>query len=266
MLRIIEVNIGNKVFEIPGYNLMLGLSIIVTILLLPLVFSGAGLSKKKSLISTSITLIMALIGARLFFFALYPEAIGSYRGSVFEVSFKDFTLYGAVFGAFTTVIFLSWSMKFSLYEFLDRAVWLTGLSMLLARMGCVLNGCCYGKPTKMPWGIPMLKDSLAHREYLQTHPFGLFMEIPRIHFTQGYELLVILVALATAFVIFIKSDKQYGKGIIAISFGMTITVGRFIVYFFREFPNASQMSDFIRGPLIYLTAFTILFIMYAKRR
>lgn len=266
MYRIIKIGLKDRIFEISSYNLMIGLAIFIAIICLPLIFSGAKLNKKEAILATAFTVLLALLGGRVFFFALYPQNFEVVLKGVFALELKDFTLYGAVFGAFGAIMLLAWKMKFSIYVFLDQVVWLTGAVMLVARTGCLLNGCCYGRATTMPWGIPMIEDGLAYREYVKANPFGFFMEPPKIHFTQAYEMIVIIIALAIAFFIYKKGRDNVQEGMLAIAFGIIITIGRFIVFFYREFPFATEMSNFIRGPLIYFTAFTTLMIMYAKRR
>jgi phosphatidylglycerol:prolipoprotein diacylglycerol transferase len=46
----------------------------------------------------------------------------------------------------------------------------------MGRMGCFLNGCCYGRPTTLPWGVHFPPDSFASLEFGQVavHPSQLY--------------------------------------------------------------------------------------------
>jgi phosphatidylglycerol:prolipoprotein diacylglycerol transferase len=50
------------------------------------------------------------------------------------------------------------------------------LGTMFGRVGCFLNGCCYGQPTAQPWGVVFPKDSFAFLEFgdQPVHPSQLY--------------------------------------------------------------------------------------------
>ncbi|NIU02223.1 MAG: prolipoprotein diacylglyceryl transferase, partial [Nitrosopumilaceae archaeon] len=36
-----------------------------------------------------------------------------------------------------------------------------GITLIILRTGCFLNGCCYGVRTNMPWGVSYPRGSLV---------------------------------------------------------------------------------------------------------
>src|SRR5215471_13263601 len=54
-----------------------------------------------------------------------------------------------------------------------RALW---LGTMFGRIGCFLNGCCYGRPTGLPWGVVFPHDSFATLEFgnQPVHPSQLY--------------------------------------------------------------------------------------------
>ena len=50
------------------------------------------------------------------------------------------------------------------------------LGTAFGRVGCFLNGCCYGRPTHLPWGVVFPPDSFAGLEFGTTpvHPAQLY--------------------------------------------------------------------------------------------
>src|SRR5436190_1980147 len=50
------------------------------------------------------------------------------------------------------------------------------LGTMFGRVGCFLNGCCYGRPTSLPWGVTFPPDSFAGLEFgnAKVHPSQLY--------------------------------------------------------------------------------------------
>jgi len=44
------------------------------------------------------------------------------------------------------------------------------LALVFGRMGCFLNGCCWGRPTDLPWGVRFPYDSLAYNSQINADP------------------------------------------------------------------------------------------------
>lgn len=263
MLRVIYVNIGNHTLIVYTYTLMLLLALLISIILLPRTFKKVDLNLGSSILSMILIMASALFFARLLYFLLYPQQL-TYFMQIFEFKTKNFTLYGGILGALLGAFITSKWWHFSLLRWMDYTIPIISVSLLLSRLGCLLNGCCFGKITKMPWGISMKKDSLAYYAYIQEHPLSLFSRLPKIHFTQLYEIIVVLISLSVGLIL-LKKEKYHGiDGYAAIAFGITLTIGRFIVFFFRSFPYASSMSNYMRGPLTYGVALAMQIMLLRK--
>ena len=63
------------------------------------------------------------------------------------------TFYGGVIGAVLTILLYSYFQKLPLLPVLDVCAVGVPLGHAIGRLGCFAAGCCYGKPTTMPWGI-----------------------------------------------------------------------------------------------------------------
>jgi len=169
-----------------------------------------------------------------------------------EPQFRNFTLYGVLIGAFLAVALGRNMLGYSIRRLLDDCVLGLAISLIVGRMACVVTGCCFGKTTQAWIGIPMVKGSLAHLNYLKDHPLSFFGGLPHLHFTQGYEIGVIVLALIVAlWVIYNGKTTGLKPGVIFWFFALTLTIGRFGVFFFRDFPDSSGISNVIRGPIIY---------------
>jgi phosphatidylglycerol:prolipoprotein diacylglycerol transferase len=93
------------------------------------------------------------------------------------------TAYGAILGAALGIwIYSRFSrVNFSYFADLVAPAVVTGQAVI-GRIGCTINGCCYGLPTSLPWGVVYThSDSL----YIANGgPLGV-----AVHPTQVYEIL-----------------------------------------------------------------------------
>ena len=105
---------------------------------------------------------LGIAGARLLNMALswpdYPPIFGEGNG----IAGLDF------FGAFATSIVFTYLYcryhKIPAVPFLDLAVPSLIAGQAFGRMGCFFYGCCYGKPTTLPWHVCFPPDSPAFRK------------------------------------------------------------------------------------------------------
>jgi len=121
------------------------------------------------------------------------------------------------------------------------------LGHVIGRMGCFLAGCCWGKPTTMPWGV-VFTDQFAHANV--GTPLN-----ERLHPTQLYESgaeFVILLGLLW----FEKKGRSF-PGRTFWSYMLVYAISRFVIEFFRGDPrgvvfgvlSTSQFISIILVPL-----------------
>jgi prolipoprotein diacylglyceryl transferase len=78
------------------------------------------------------------------------------------LSGEGLTIYGAVLGAALGLwVYSKWS-RFQFGILADIIAPATILGQAIGRVGCILNGCCYGLVTDLPWSIV----------YTNTHSYG----------------------------------------------------------------------------------------------
>jgi len=103
-----------------------------------------------------VALIMSIIGARVFYVAHYWEQFAG-RGlwSIVNVSAGGMEFYGGFLGAFLGVVVYLWIKKLSIRLYLDILAPSLMFGMSMARIGCFLNGCCWGgpAPAELPWAV-----------------------------------------------------------------------------------------------------------------
>ena len=117
------------------------------------------------------SLIAGVVGARLFYVVHHFD---QFRGegllSIFAIWRGGLELLGGVILAITVIVLYLLCHKLPVRRYLD--VLAVGLLMALAvsRIGCFLNGCCFGKPTELPWAVRFPYGSFAYRSQVNPNP------------------------------------------------------------------------------------------------
>ena len=129
--------------------------------------------------------LCGLFGARLFYVIEYWETrfqFDSWQKTLFAtVKFTEggLVVYGALIGA--TLAFLTFTLRHRLPPLaiadLIAPSLLAGLAF--GRIGCLLNGCCYGGETPLPWAVRFPRGSMPYTEQLlDGQLLGLHFEQP----------------------------------------------------------------------------------------
>lgn len=253
--KILEIELSFKAYSL---FMFLGGLLAITVSLYNI--KKAGLSIKSSLLRLLSMVIGMLLGARILNVLINWDyyMVNSYR--IFSLNTAGFSLMGglilaSIFGLVTSIL-----LKLDIWQLGDSIVPGLGLGLVFMRMGCFLNGCCYGLPSKLPWSVTYPYNSLAHKYYLSkkglSTGFSLFKSFasPSLHPTQIYEMIGILLGMLLALVI-IKKKKTKGLGI--LSFSLVFTITRLINHFFRVHPD-TNIVGFSFYPILYIVIILIL--------
>jgi phosphatidylglycerol:prolipoprotein diacylglycerol transferase len=100
-------------------------------------------------------ILMALLMSKVW---LIFSAGGYYIAHLGEISsmatFQSAgTFYGGILGGILWVVLYTRFQKMPLLAVLDVVAAPVALGHAIGRMGCFVAGCCYGKPTSLPWGV-----------------------------------------------------------------------------------------------------------------
>ena len=183
-----------------------------------------------------------VIGARIFFCIEYPSLFFEKNGdlkSFFDLvlAFVNLTQGGLVFyggmilGAVGFIAFCV-RRKLSPHLLADVAIPSVFIGLGFGRLGCLMNGCCYGGRCDLPWGITFKNGSvpfeaLVHRGFVDAGDSATFL----LHPTQIYSSInAFLLAWLTA--AYFKHRPRDGA---VAALGMLIyPVTRFIIEILRS--------------------------------
>lgn len=96
---------------------------------------------------------------------LYPQAPWT---EVFMVQRGGLVFYGGLIGATMSGLMYVWKNRLPLWKFADALAPSIALGYMPGRLGCLMNGCCFGRETTLPWAIQFPPDHETHPRHL--HP------------------------------------------------------------------------------------------------
>ena len=118
--------------------------------------------------------IGGMIGGRAFYVIEYWNErfySNSFRETLLRViNFPEggLVVYGALFGGVAAVLFFIRKHRLPALATFDLIAPSMAIGLALGRIGCFLNGCCYGGPTPLPWGVRFPKDSPPFIDQLES--------------------------------------------------------------------------------------------------
>jgi phosphatidylglycerol---prolipoprotein diacylglyceryl transferase len=99
-------------------------------------------------------IIGAIVGARILYVTTYWERFaGAPLKEIFMVQQGGLVYYGGLVGSsLATIIYCYWR-KIPLWKFADALAPSIALGYVFGRIGCLMNGCCFGRACDAPWAI-----------------------------------------------------------------------------------------------------------------
>ncbi len=209
-------------FEIRAYGVMIALGFIAA------AFFGMKEAKRKGynpeIVQDLIffAMIFGLLGARIYY-VLFSEPFWyfSHPFEILAVWKGGLAIHGGLIAGFVVGIWFSKSRKIPFWKFADIMAPAMIIGQAVGRGACTLNGCSYGIPTSLPWGVTFTSpDALLPPEFkgIALHP------------TQFYELFI---DLGIFLYIWSARKKIDFDGQLFLKYAMLYGVARFFVEFFR---------------------------------
>jgi phosphatidylglycerol:prolipoprotein diacylglycerol transferase len=121
-------------------------------------------------------LIAGVIGARMLYVMEHLDEFRHAWGSLLALWQGGLTLYGGVIAGTAAALIVARRAGLPVWIVADTLTPSVALGTAFGRVGCFLNGCCYGRPTTLPWGVTFPPDSFPTLEFGSTpvHPSQLY--------------------------------------------------------------------------------------------
>lgn len=189
----IEIGIDPVAFTIGSFSLRwYGIFVVLAVLFICLwvwqAGKRAGLTWAFILSAAPLVIVFGIVVSRLLHVLDRLDIYMSNPAAI--IGFEGMTIFGAILGGLLGLWIYCRLRRVPFAPLADLAAPGIILAQAIGRIGCNINGCCYGKPTSLPWA------------YVYTHPNSYAPLGTAIHPTQAYELLWDLAVFALLFWLF----------------------------------------------------------------
>ncbi len=197
-------------FPVHSYGLMLALALAVSAVLFARDARRLAISSEVIYDLVFWIVLSGLLGARVFYVLLNVDFFMAQPLEIVMLQNGGLAWQGSFAGGFIGGLLFIRKYRLPLGAVLDSAAPFIALGQAIGRIGCLLNGCCYGKAAS--WGLyfPVWQERLI--------PTQIFMSLG--------ELTIFLILRH-------KQPKVAGSGRLFILYVVLSSVERFMIEFFR---------------------------------
>jgi len=199
-------------------------------------------------------IISALVGAKLLLVVTDFRTFVSDPSELITLARSGGVFYGGLILAVSVALWYIRKIGLPLWTTTDVFAPGIALGHVVGRFGCFFAGCCWGKPTDVPWAITFTNPYAAAN-------VGTPLNVP-LHPTQlyeaGAEALILAVLLATE-----RRGRPY-PGRTFWVYMLLYAVSRFIIEFYRNDPrgsvlmfSTSQFISLVLAPLAVIMLVTL---------
>lgn len=251
----------------PDWHSMFVLSCIAGIILCVYTAKKEGIHTPKVLNTLLVAFIGGLIGARMYYVFQHLEFFAAYPAEIFAMWKGGFASLGAMAGSSIGAILYLKLVKIPVLKFADCCVLPIASGVFFTRIGCFLNGCCFGRISHLPWSVRFPKGSQPYLYQLYTNKITPFenLSLP-VHPVQLYNAFTGLI-LFGIFLYISRYKKKEGQ--LITGFMATYFISIFLTDYFRENIYNKTVFCFSQSQFIsmlMIVIFVIAFWVISQRR
>lgn len=264
-----------KVIPVYSYGFMLMIAFLVAISIARWRARKEGIDPNKISDLAIYIVCAAILGARIFFVVQFFDNYKDNLLGVFKIYEGGLVYYGGLFaGTITGFLFIK-KHRLPLLKTIDAVIPSGAIGLGLGRIGCFLNGCCFGKVAHhIPWAVqfPRTMDKAGMIDgspaFLHQYDLGLLHlsdahSLP-VHPTQLYSFLSDL-ALFFILIAFLRYRRRDGE--VFLLFGIIYPIIRFCMELLRDdtplFFNSFTIAQII-SMIMFAVSLTLFIILRLK--
>ena len=210
---------------------MLAISCLVGIYLCVKAAEKQGIPAQNTLNALLFAFIFAIVGARLYYCFQHLSFFMAHPAEAFALWKGGFASYGGFMGGVLAAMLYLKKAKIPVWKFADCCTPSIAIGVFLTRMGCFMNGCCFGKVSDLPWAVrfpygsgphiqQLLKGQISGTETLSlpVHPTQIY------HSITGFILFLLIIGL--------RKNKKF-DGQLFLILAALYSLSRFLIEFYR---------------------------------
>ena len=243
-------------FTVYSYGLLLALAYLLGLQMALVRARHRGMDSTRVMDLGIWIIISALIGAKLMLLIVDWEYFTRNPGELISLAQSGGVFYGGLILALIVALWYMWRHRMNIWMTCDVFAPGIALGHVIGRVGCFLAGCCYGRPTDVPWAVrftdPFAAANVGTPLHVDLHPTQLY--------EAGAELLILGLLLG-----FERKGKPFA-GRTFWTYMFLYGVSRFIIEMFRGDPrgfvlgtglSTSQFIAIILVPLSLIMLFVL---------
>ena len=158
------------------YGIMAALGLVAAHFLLNSNREYTGMTKDQCSNALLVALVAGILGARIFYVVQFFDLYRDNLWRIVRIDQGGLVFYGGFILAVAALAVYSKMAKFDFIRMWDGFTPALAVAHAFGRIGCFINGCCYGKPTELFIGIPYPAGSEPARRYGEAalHPVQLY--------------------------------------------------------------------------------------------
>lgn len=214
-------------WPVHAYGVLLALAYLAGLQLAVMRARRAGLDAARIMDLGIYLIIAALVGAKLMLIVVDYDYFREHPGELLSLVRVGGVFYGGLIFALIAGLWLVRRYKLPVWASADMYAPGVALGHIIGRLGCLLAGCCYGRPTDMPWGITFTNPLAASGAGT---PLGIPLHPTQIY-DAGAELLIL---------VFLLVFERRGRPFAGRTWWLYIllySIARYIVEIFRNDPR-----------------------------
>jgi phosphatidylglycerol:prolipoprotein diacylglycerol transferase len=200
-------------------------------------------------------MIAGMVGARAVYVTTYWDEFAHQPISeIFMIQHGGLVYYGSVIGAAIALfIYVRWK-KLSYLKIADILAPSFALGNAFGRIGCLLNGCCYGRVCHLPWAIRFPSQSEgAWQQHFQAGLVGRGDPSLPVHPTEIYDALLNFALYL--FLAWLFRHKKFNGQVFA-TYLIGYAIFRSIVEYFRgDYPSDHVHNGLTSGQMVSIPIF-----------
>jgi phosphatidylglycerol:prolipoprotein diacylglycerol transferase len=172
-------------------------------------------------------MVLAIAGSRLLYIVTHRDSYAGRWGDALKLWEGGLTMYGGFLAALVGSFLYLRRHRQPILAVCDAFSPAIALGSGITRLGCFLNGCCFGRPCPLPWAVTFPPDSFAGQVY---------PGVP-LHPTQLYLALAGFVSFA---VLWFLRRRPAPRGQLFFLFLLLESASRFAIDFFRHYEPGGE--------------------------
>ena len=208
------------------YGVMIAIAFLTAIYLAKCEAKRKGLGSESMIDFASLAIISGILGARLYYVILHIDSFLDHPVDIIKIWQGGLAFHGGILGGLLAGIWFAKKRDIPFSRFADAGAPAIILAQAIGRVGCFLNGCCYGKETGVSWAVTFRNpESMVPNKLLNVplHPTQLYeiggnlliflllyrLRMKKMHDGQLFLLYAIMYSVLRSGIEFFRDDSVY---------------------------------------------------------